>query len=115
MIHAWYSREAADLYDWAMQEVNRIKATRIYKAAMSLEERYRKHHKAIVDDPYTKPVCMPGRPPKTGSSVQYIRLHGANHPLCIRCNRPVEDLNKIGPGDKPTARIVCKDCTGAGY
>jgi hypothetical protein len=58
MFTAFYSHEALDLMNWAQRENNRIKASCIFKVAQSLEERFRKHHRNIVDDSYTRPLGL---------------------------------------------------------
>lgn len=68
-MNLYYSQAALELHGWALQENNRLKATRIYQAAQSLELQYREHHKSEVNDPCTKPMFYVGKPPNTGSSV----------------------------------------------
>jgi hypothetical protein len=67
---AYYSREALEMDKWAREVTNRLKASRIYKVAQSLEQRYRDNHKSEVNDPYRRPAVHPGKPPSNGSSVQ---------------------------------------------
>jgi hypothetical protein len=69
MVKAFYSRAAYELQEWARQEPDRLKASRIYLVALSLEQRYRANHKREVNDPYIRPAVDPGRPPSNGSSV----------------------------------------------
>ncbi len=59
MFKAFYSSQALELDQWAREEPIRLKASRIYKAAQSLEERYRHGHKNEVDDTYTWPASLP--------------------------------------------------------
>jgi hypothetical protein len=43
-MQTYYSSEALDMDQWAREENNRVKASRIFKAAQSLEQRYRDNH-----------------------------------------------------------------------
>jgi hypothetical protein len=68
MYNAYYSDEAKGLHKWALEERHRLKATRIYKVAQSVEKRFRDNHES---DPYSFPTVVPptGPPPNRGSFV----------------------------------------------
>lgn len=62
-MEAYYSREALYMDQWSREVTNRLKASRIYKAAQSLEQRYRVNHKNEVNDPYRRPCVIPPKKP----------------------------------------------------
>jgi hypothetical protein len=71
-MQTYYSREALDMDQWAREENNRVKASRIFKAAQSLEQRYRAHHKPEHNEAYRLSVVI-GKPPCTGASITQSR------------------------------------------
>jgi hypothetical protein len=73
-MNAWYSSEALWMEQWALQESDRLKASRIFKAAQSLEQRYRDNHKGEVNDPYRRPcILMPKKPNQIARVIEYAQ------------------------------------------
>lgn len=64
MFKAYYSKAARDLADWAENVNDRFKATHISRAAQTVEERYRREHPDIVQDPYCFPIGLIPKPPR---------------------------------------------------
>lgn len=74
----YYSEVAYNLADWARQENNRVKASRIKRTADRIESRYRKYHKLNDVAPYGGIVpygVRPGllRPPLPKSIIDRFR------------------------------------------
>lgn len=49
MSQTFFNDEAFGICVWSYQENDRIKASKIYKVAVQMEERYRKHHRIPND------------------------------------------------------------------
>lgn len=65
------------------------------------------HMYPSMAQPFGAMVVIPKSKP-----ISTVKIKGVKVPLCIRCGSPTKTESEISPGDKPTARIVCRECYG---
>lgn len=72
-----------------------------------LMNRFGEHMRLGHPEPFQGTMIFPQAKP-----IDTVKIKGVEVPLCISCGFPTKKESEVSEFDKPTARIVCRECYG---
>lgn len=114
MYESFFSSEALKLAQWALEEKNRVKGSKLYKVACRLEFYYRKYRGIQLDcnvyfngyyGVHATPVILV-KPPKGGSNVIFFNCQ--KHLMLSDFGKRSRDVPspKYGPPPNPPKQFI---------